>query len=224
MEKLLYITANTKPEETSTSKTVGRRFINNFISKVQNYTVEELDLYNENIPEINHRLFNGRGQLASGDIYNALSEEDKKSVDRINVLCDQFLNADTYVIAAPMWNLGYPSRLKSYLDCIMINDKVIKISQDDAVGLLDDKTRNMVYIQSCGEIYPKIFDSKFNHAIDYFRDVFKFLGVNKFESILVEGTDTSSVGIDKAIKDSQKDIEDVVNKFSKTSLSSSSNS
>ncbi|PRR84673.1 FMN-dependent NADH-azoreductase [Clostridium luticellarii] len=216
MKKLLYITANTKPEDASASKTAGRRFINNFISKNQNnYAVEELDLYNENIPEINHRIFIGRGQLVSGDIYNSLSEEDKKKVDRINALCDQFLSADTYVIAAPMWSLSCPSRLKSYLDCIMVNDKIIKISGEDAVGLLDDKIRNMVYIQSCGEIYPKIFSSKFNHAINYFRDVFKFLGINKFESILIEGTDTSSIGTDKALENCQKDIENVVTKFSK---------
>ncbi|MEY8000621.1 FMN-dependent NADH-azoreductase [Clostridium sp. Mt-5] len=215
MKKLLYITANTKPEETSISKTVGRRFINNFISESKNYTVEELNLYNENIPEINDRIFKGRGQLASGADYNNLSEEDKKSVDRINTLCDQFLSADTYVIAAPMWTLSYPSRLKSYLDCIMVNDKIIKISQEDVIGLLDDKIRNMVYIQSCGSVYPKIFNSKFNHAIDYFRDVFKFLGINKFEHILVEGTDPSSVGAAKAMENTQKDIENVVNKFSK---------
>ncbi|MHC6180389.1 FMN-dependent NADH-azoreductase [Clostridium sp. JNZ X4-2] len=215
MKKLLYITANTKPEETSISKTVGRRFINNFISKSKNYTVEELNLYAENIPEINHRIFKGRGQLASGADYNNLSEEDKKSVDRINTLCHQFLSADTYVIAAPMWTLSYPSRLKSYLDCIMVNDKIIKTSQEDIIGLLDDKIRDMVYIQSCGAVYPKIFNSKFNHAVDYFRDVFKFLGINKFEHILVEGTDQSSVGGAKAMENAQKDIENVLNKLSK---------
>lgn len=213
MKKLLYITANTKPESLSVSKTVGRSFVKEFLSKNADYMVEELDLYNENIPEINHRIFKGRAELVSGNDYNTLSDEDKKIVDRINELCNQFLSADTYVIAAPMWSVSYPARLKSYLDCIIINSRLIKISEEDIKGLLDDKKRNMVYIQSSAAVYPKIFNSKFNHAIDYFRDVFKFLGVNKFDYILVEGTEDSSVGKAKAIGNVQNNIKSVVNKF-----------
>ena len=33
MKKLLYITVNSKPEEISASKTVGRAFVNRFIEK-----------------------------------------------------------------------------------------------------------------------------------------------------------------------------------------------
>ncbi|MEA4827324.1 MAG: NAD(P)H-dependent oxidoreductase, partial [Clostridium sp.] len=136
MKRLLYITVNSKPEEMSTSKTVGRDFVNRFIAKNPDCIVEELDLYNEDIPEINHVIFSGRAEPVSGAQYDALSEQDKKSVDRINFLCDQFLNADTYVIAAPMWSVSYPSRLKRYLDCIILNNKVISITPDDVMGLL----------------------------------------------------------------------------------------
>ena len=117
MKKLLYISVNSKPEPQSTSKTVGREFVNRFLENNQDYVSLELDLYNEEIPEINHKLFTSRAEPVSGEAYNKLSEPDKKAVDRINFLCDQFLSADTYVIAAPMWSISYPSRLKRYLDC-----------------------------------------------------------------------------------------------------------
>lgn len=221
MKKLLYITANTKPEALSVSKTVGRSFVKEFLSKNADYMVEELDLYNENIPEVNHRIFKGRAELVSGNDYNTLSDEDKKVVDRINDLCNQFLSADTYVIAAPMWSVSYPAKLKSYLDCIIINNRLIKISEKEVTGLLDDKDRNMVYVQSSAAVYPKIFNSKFNHAIDYFRDVFKFLGINKFEYILVEGTSDPSIGKAKAIGNAENNIRSIVNKFTeKTPLMS----
>lgn len=45
MKKLLYITANSKPEELSASKTVGRAFVNKFIEKYTDFKLEELDLY-----------------------------------------------------------------------------------------------------------------------------------------------------------------------------------
>lgn len=218
MKKLLYITVNSKPEELSTSKKVGREFVIRFLSRNPEYHMEELNLYNNDIPEINHRIFTGRGEPVSGDAYNPLSIGEKKLVRKIIDLCDQFLSADTYVIAAPMWNVSFPARLKRYVDCIIINNKTIKIYDDGAKGLLDDKERNMVYIQSSGGVYPRLFNGMFNHGIYYFQDIFNFLGVRNFEKILVQGVDDPSVGREKAISKAYKDIDDVVKKLSKNTL------
>lgn len=218
MKKLLYIPVNSKPEEMSTSKTVGREFVNRFISKNPEYTLEELDLFNEEIPEINHILFTGRAEPVSGYDYDQLSEKDKKEVDRINFLCNQFLDADTYVIAAPMWSISFPARLKKYIDCILINNKTIKVSEKEVKGLLDDKDRDMVYIQSSGGVYPFIFSGKFNHGVDYFHDLFKFLGIRRFEKILVQGVDKESVGPKEALNEAYQDIERVTDKLSKMAM------
>lgn len=214
MKKLLYITANSKPENLSTSKTVGREFVTRFINKNTDYCLEELDLYNEYIPQINHNIFKGRAEPVSGPEYDALSPEDKKAVDRINFLCEEFLSADTYVFAAPMWSVSFPSIMKQYIDCIMINNKLISITPDEVKGLLDDKKRNMVYIQSSGGVYPKIFSGKFNHGVDYFHDIFKFLGIDKFEKLLVEGVDTEDVGKEEAINSAYEEIDDIIDKLS----------
>ena len=141
MKKLLYISINSKPEDLSISKTVGREFVNRFLTKNSDYELEELDLYNESIPEINYKFFKGRAELVSGADYDILPEADKKSVDRINFLCDQFLNSDLYVIAAPMWSLSFPSKLKAYMDCIILDGKVIEVSPEEVTGLLKDKKR-----------------------------------------------------------------------------------
>lgn len=218
MKKLLYIMVNSKPEEISTSKTVGRQFVNKFLAANTDYIVEELDLYNEDIPEVNHILFTGRAEPVSGDAYNALSDEDKKAVDRINFLSDQFISADTYVIATPMWSVSFPSRLKRYLDCVILNNKAINIAAEEVSGLLDDKERNMVYIQSSGGVYPKIFAGKFNHGVDYFQDIFKFLGISNFEKILVQGVDTPSIGKDEALKQASESVDEVISKLSPNAL------
>lgn len=218
MKKLLYITVNSKPENMSTSKTVGRTFVNKFLIKNHDYKLEELDLYNEDIPEINHKVFTGRAETTSGAQYNELSPQDKKDVDRINQLCDQFLSADIYVIAAPMWSLSFPSRLKRYADCIILNNKTIKISQEEVKGLLDDKERKMVYIQSSGGVFPKLFNGMFNHGIDYLHDIFKFLGIKTFEKILVQGIDDSDVGKEKAMSKAYEDMEDIIDKLSEKTL------
>ena len=60
MKKLLYITVNSKPEELSASKTVGRAFVNKFIKKYPEFYVEELDLYKEHIPRLEYQYFEDR--------------------------------------------------------------------------------------------------------------------------------------------------------------------
>lgn len=215
MKKLLYITVNSKPESESTSKMMGRVFVDRFLAKNDNYELEELDLYNEDIPELNHKIIKARGDIVSGEEYNLLSQADKNAVDRINFLCEQFLSADTYVIAAPMWSVSFPSRLKRYIDCVIQNNKVIKITEEKVIGLLNDKEREMVYIQSSGGVYPKLLDWKLNHGVNYVHDIFKFLGIHKFEKVLIEGVDMTSVGKDKAIAKAYKDIDHVINRIAR---------
>ncbi|GAA0740110.1 FMN-dependent NADH-azoreductase [Clostridium oceanicum] len=218
MKKLLYISVNTKPEHLSTSKTVARKFIESYMAENPDFEVEELDLYKDYIPELNYKMFKTRAETVTGAEYDALSSEDKKGVDRINELCDQFLSADTYVIAAPMWSISFPARLKSYVDCVIINNKTIKVEPENVEGLLGDKERQMIYIQSSGGVYPKIMDWKLNHGVNYFHDSFKFLGVEKFEKILVEGVDMPSVGKEKAMEKAYEDIDKVIDKLSKKPL------
>ena len=209
LKKLLYITVNSKPEEMSVSKKVGREFVNRFTRENPDYIVEELDLYNEDIPEVNHKIFTDRAEVVSGEAYENLSKEEKNQADRVNQLCDQFLSGDLYVIA-PMWNVCFPSRLKRYIDCIVINKKTILITKDDIKGLLKDKERNMVYIQSSAGVYPHLISLKFNHGVKYLRDVFKYLGINKFEDILVEGTNESELGVTQAMCEAFKDIDNAI--------------
>lgn len=210
MKKLLYITASTKPEEMSTSKTVGREFVDRFIEQYSDYQLIELDIYNEYIPEMNYKYFKCRAELVSGQEYEALSQDDKLAVDKINELCDQFLSADVYVIAVPMWSVMFPAKLKTYIDCIILNNKVISVTPDKVKGLLDDKERKMVYIQSSGGVYPKIFSGKINHGVNYIHDTFKFLGINRFDKIMVEGVDMPSIGRQAAIEKAVEEMDDII--------------
>ena len=204
---------NSKPQDLSTSKKAGRAFIDKYKQKNPNDIIEELDLYTSDIPDINYKIFTSRATPVTGESYNNLCDEDKQKVDKINALCDQFLNADKYVIAAPMWSVMFPSILKRYLDCIIINGKAIFISENEVKGLLDNKERKMAYIQSSGGVYPKIISAKFNHGVNYIHDIFKFLGVKQFEKVMVEGVDMSTIGEEKALAKALKDIDYIIDDF-----------
>ncbi len=215
MKKILYITADTKPENESISRTLGRELVTKLTSKDSQYVLEELDLYTSNIPEMNHIFVNNEVELVTGEVYDRLSAEHKTAVDRIDELCNQFLSGDVYVIAAPMWSLSFPSILKKYIDCIVLGNKLLAFPKDKGkpTGLLDDKERAMIYIQTSGGDYPFYLEYKINYGVDYCHDLFKGLGIKKFEKILVEGTlqyqDCKEKFMDKAHKDIEKAVKNL---------------
>lgn len=215
MKKLLYITVNSKPEELSASKTVGRAFVNKFIKKYPEFYVEELDLYKEHIPRLEYQYFEDRNCVVNEEAMKKLPEKEQKEIQRINQLCNQFIEADLYVIAAPMWSLSFPAPLKEYIDCIVQNHKTIHFpgKNDKPEGLLNDKERAVIYIQSSGGNIPWLMGPIFNKGIDYVEDIMKLMGINQFEKILVDGTGTTQeerkTAIEKAMEKIDKVIENI---------------
>ncbi len=210
MKKLLYISASPKPETESVSKQAARTFIQRLTAQVTDYQLEELDIYTSDIPLPGHQHFDRQSHLVTGAAYEALSDEDKAAIDKMNQLCAQFQQADTYVISAPMWGMSFPSRLKQYFDCILLIDHLFTIDSTGFHGLLNDKERHMVYVQSSGGVYPKIFYGQMNYAVKYCHDIFKHLGVATFSPILVQGTETPGVGRYKALEVAAQDMDDAL--------------
>ena len=212
MKKLLYITVNSKPEELSASKTVGRRFVNRFIAKNSDFRVEEVDLYKEHLPRLEYQYFKGRNCIVGEEAKVKLNEKGKKEVDQIVKLAKQFASADAYVIAVPMWSLSFPAPLKEYVDCIMQNGITIEISPEHMGGLLGDKKRSAVYIQSSGAKI-NLVTHFMDKGIDYIHSVFKFMGIKCFEELTVDGTGFTQQETDKAIEKTTEEIDDVIKRI-----------
>ncbi|WP_297421127.1 NAD(P)H-dependent oxidoreductase [Clostridium sp.] len=210
MRKLLYITVNSKPEETSASKTVGRELVNRFLIRHNNFELEELDLYNCHIPRLEFDYFEKRNCIINEEEFNKLDEHQKAEAGKIIKLADQFKEADLYVIAAPMWSLSFPSPLKEYIDCVVMEGKTIHIEKDKVEGLLNDKPRGMVYIQSSGGSIPWYLKTVMNKGLNYIHDIMKFIGIKRFEELLVDGTGTTKEEKAEAIQNAMAKIDDVL--------------
>ena len=210
MKKLLYISVNSKPEDLSASKTVARKFINRFLEKNKDFQVEEIDLYKEHIPRLEYQYFEKRNCIVNEDDAKELSDKERSEVQKIRELCDQFISANVYVIAAPMWSLSFPAPLKEYIDCIMQDEKTIKFEGKKIEPLLDDKPRTMVYIQSSGDNIPWLLKPIMNKGLNYVEDVIKFMGIKKFEELLVEGTGFTPEEQKEAIEKACEKIDDVI--------------
>lgn len=215
MKKLLYITASPSPEKSSISKKLGRVLVNKYLEKNKEYELEELELYSMHLPEVNPKYLTDEVKLVQGEEYDKLSAEEKKEVDRIDELGDQFLAADTYIIASPMWDLSFPARLKMYIDCICLGGKVIAFGdeKEKPKGLLSDKTRTMIYLQTSGGDFPFFIEFKVNHGVQYCKDLFKGLGVKHFEKILVEGVVQYEEEQEKYLKKAYDQINELIERL-----------
>ncbi|MGG5460655.1 FMN-dependent NADH-azoreductase [Clostridium sp. B9] len=209
MKKLLYITVNSKPEKYSSSKTIGRAFVSRYIELNPEFEMEEVDLYKDFIPRLEDKHFSGRSCCVDPND-EKLDPKTKKEVERIIELSNQFKEADLYVIAAPLWSLSFPAPLKEYIDCIIQNKITIKISPEEVKGLLDDKQREMVYIQSSGGEIPWLTRNAFNKGLNYVEDIMKFLGIKKFHQLLVDGTGYSKEEKFKAEDKAVAKMDDVI--------------
>jgi FMN-dependent NADH-azoreductase len=213
MKKILYITVNSKPEEMSASKTVGRAFVNRFLELHSDFILEELNLYDYHIPRLEYQYFEKRNAMIKEADFNKLDNKQQAEVHRIVKLTDQFKEADMYVIAAPMWSLSFPAPLKEYLDCVVMDGKTISIKENEIEGLLSDKPRGMVYIQSSGGNIPKILRMVMNKGLNYVLDIMGTMGIKRIEELLVDGTgfteEEKNKAIGKAIDKIDKVIDEV---------------
>ena len=127
MKRILYISASSKPDNISTSKTISNELIKR-LKLNGDYEVTNLDLYTSYIPLSNYKYYNSRASLVSGDEYEKLTENEKNDVMQMNLLANQFLEHDIYIISTPMWSISFPAILKQYLDDIVLNGKLIYIN------------------------------------------------------------------------------------------------
>lgn len=215
MKKLLYITVNSKPENLSACKTVGRAFINSFIKKHPDFTIEELDLYKTHIPRLEYQYFQRRNCIINEEATKDLPEKEQREVQKIVDLCNQFVSADVYLIAAPMWSLSFPAPLKEYIDCIVQENRTITFPEKGSKpeGLLNDKPRTVIYIQSSGADIPWMMRPILNKGLNYIEDIMKSLGISSFERLLVDGTGTTEIERLEAIEKAKGKIDEIIDRI-----------
>lgn len=104
-----------------------------------NGTVEEVNLSNENIQPLNWESLQKRDEYISlGDFSSPIFKYAK-----------QFADADEIVIAAPYWDLSFPSIVKIYLEAITVTGITFKYTSEGIpVGLC--KAKRIFYVTTAG--------------------------------------------------------------------------
>ncbi|MDE3841142.1 FMN-dependent NADH-azoreductase [Bacillus methanolicus] len=185
MAKVLYITAHPLNETQSYSLAAGKVFIDTYKEVNPNDEVVHIDLFKENIPQIDADVLSGWGKLRSGQSFEELTAEEKAKVGRLSELCEQFIAADKYVFVTPMWNFSFPPVMKAYLDSVAVAGKTFKYTEQGSVGLLTDK--KALHIQARGGIYSEGPAAELEMGHRFIDAMMKFFGVPSLEGLFIEG-------------------------------------
>lgn len=185
MAQVLYITAHPHDDKVSYSMAAGKAFIDSYKEANPNDEVVHIDLYKENIPQIDVDVFSGWGKLQSGKGFEELSEDEKAKVGRLSELSEQFVSADKYVFVTPLWNFSFPPVMKAYLDSVAVAGKAFKYTAEGPIGLLSDK--KAIHIQARGGIYSEGPAAEMEMGHRYLTVLMQFFGVPSFEGLFVEG-------------------------------------
>jgi FMN-dependent NADH-azoreductase len=185
MTKVLYITAHPHDDTQSFSMAAGKAFIDTYKEVNPSHEVVAVDLYKEDIPQIDAEVFSGWGKLQTGKGFDELSENEKAKVGRLTELVDQFVDADKYVFVTPFWNFSFPPVMKAYIDSVSVAGKTFKYTEHGPVGLLTDK--KALHIQARGGIYSEGPAAQMEMGHRYLDIMMQFYGVPFFEGLFIEG-------------------------------------
>lgn len=184
MEKLLVINAHPKvDDDSSVSLTVLRHFLETYRSLNPEGPVEQIDLYSEYVPYIDRVFLSAQEKMQRNE---RLTEEEQRLTSRMSEILRQFKSAKRYVIAMPLHNFSIPSKLKDYMDNILIAKETFAYTDKGSVGLLNDG-RNVVVIQASDGIYTNhdwYTEVEYSHR--YLKSMFNFMGVD-YQIIRAQG-------------------------------------
>ena len=111
--------------------------------------------------------------------------ESKAAIAVSDQLVGEFLSADRYVFAVPMYNFNIPSTFKAYIDQLVRPGKTFAMGPNGSEGLVKDK--KALFITTSGGSYPAgSAMASLNFQEPYLRTIFGFMGVTDLKFVAAE--------------------------------------
>jgi FMN-dependent NADH-azoreductase len=184
MADILYVSCNLKPVGQSRSLSVGAEFLDAYVSRNPDDRIHAIDLYRDPIQRIDADVLSGWAKRRDRRGALALTDDEQRKLARLDKLADHFAAVDKYVFVTPMWNLGFPAELKMYIDAVCVVGKAFRYTERGVEGLL--RGRKCLHIHASGGFHHGRPE---DHSVPYLRSIMSFMGVDDFESVVLEGLD-----------------------------------
>ncbi|TDL74901.1 FMN-dependent NADH-azoreductase [Peribacillus frigoritolerans] len=211
MDKMLIINAHPNVDSTSSfSLQVFNHFLKVY-KELKNPTekIEKINLYSVDVPSVDQTVLSAWGKLAKGE---QITDEEQRITERMTKILHQFKSANKYVIVMPMHNFNIPSKLKDYMDNILIARETFKYTENGSVGLLKDG-RSILVIQASGAVYTNNdWYTEVEYSHKYLKSMFNFMGLEDYQIIRVQGT--AVLNHDEILEKAYKEAEEAATHLS----------
>ncbi|MBD7939062.1 NAD(P)H-dependent oxidoreductase [Cytobacillus sp. Sa5YUA1] len=212
MSKLLIINAHPEVESTSSVSLNVLNHFKNLYKELQSEdeVIEQIDLYSDEVPMINKIVLNAWAKLAKNQ---ELTNEEKEVTNRMSAVLQQFKSANKYVIVLPLHNFNVPTKLKDYMDNILIAKETFKYTENGSIGLLKDG-RSMLVIQGSGGIYTNNdWYTEVEYSHKYLKSMFNFIGIEDYHMVRAQGT--ALLAREAILENAYIEVEKIASEFAK---------
>ena len=185
--KVLYI--NSCIRKNSRTKTLADYLVNKIGGDVK-----EIVLSEEKIAPVNSSFLQKRDKLISESDFN----------DEIFSYAKDFAKSDIIVVAAPYWDLSFPSILKVFFEQINILKLVFDYSDKGEIVSLC-KAKKLYYVTTKGGYGPDDFGFKYVEALSK-----TFYGIKDVVLIKAEGLDIYGNNVEAILAKTKENIDTLV--------------
>lgn len=184
MTQILYLKASPRLGR-SHSVAVADAFLAAYQELHPRDTVQVVDLFQADLPAFDGLLVNAKYNILHGRPH---PPEEAAAWRRVEEIISQFVQADKYVLATPMWNFSIPYRLKQYLDIIVQPTYTFTYSPETGYqGLVTG--RPIMIICARGGTYPEGTPAAaYDLQTAYLRLILQFIGFTDLRWLLIEPT------------------------------------
>ncbi|GEO58732.1 FMN-dependent NADH-azoreductase [Companilactobacillus bobalius] len=187
-------------------------FLKKFQTAFPNETVDLINLYDMEIPQLTTDQLLGIWEKQANHI--SLNDEEKRIFQINQDLIQQFKAHHRIVIASPLHNFNVTSKMKDYIDNILVAHETFKYTAEGSVGLMTDNYRVML-LQASGSIYTnndRYTPLEFSRM--YLQGIFEeLMGFDKFSIVRAQGLQTNGVDVNEAMEQAKNDLDVEFNKF-----------
>ena len=142
MARLIHIQTSPRGSR-SASQAVAAHFIESYCAAHPGDTVDMLDLWKTELPEINGTMLDAAYAIKHGQPHSPEQLHVWQAVVRI---ADRFKSADKYLVSLPMWNFSIPYKLKHYIDLLVHRGLTFSFTPGEGYkGLVTGKPLVAVY-------------------------------------------------------------------------------
>ncbi len=197
MQQILTITSSAREQE-SISSQLSMMTAQEIEPYFYDSQIIQRDLSNSELPLMTNQwvdaYYTDKSQRNSGHI---------ASLKRSDFLINELKSSSTLIIGMPIYNFGMPAVLKAYFDLICRAGSTYKITENDHIGLLEDRPTYIVVASSKIAI-----NSEDDNATPHLVKILNLIGI--YDIHLIDATQLQSKNIGKRIAAATHQIEEFI--------------